>query len=84
MHCCCRAASPPSHRATTTSVPGQDKSYTYKVNITSVSDRPIGSNPVVKQASLLGRVITKKSRELCRELSPMFTPSVWIDYQPKD
>lgn len=58
--------------------------HLYKVKIVGISDRAVGSDPVVKQASLLGVTISKKGREMSRNLSPILTPQAWINYEPED
>lgn len=50
----------------------------YKVKVTSIGDRPVGGSPIVKQASLLGTILSKKAKELTRELSPFVRPPCWI------
>ena len=56
----------------------------YKVKIVAVGDRPVGGKPIVKQAALLGRVITKKARELNRDYPAFMCPPGWIEMKSED
>lgn len=55
------------------------KKRLFKVKIHAVADRSIGGPPSDKQATLLGRIVSKKYEELHKELPPFMTPGGWIE-----
>ena len=69
-------------QASIVEVPKPDQRRLYKVKITAVADRAIGSLPTPIQACLLGRTITKRENEITREISPFMAPPQWIILEP--
>lgn len=64
-------------------VPQPNQRRTYKVKIIAVSDKAIGSKvstPI--QATLLGRVITKRENEMIENMAQFMMPKVWITLDP--
>lgn len=55
------------------------KKRLFKVKILAVADRPVGGPPCDKQATLLGRTVSKKYEELHKELPLFLTPGGWIE-----
>lgn len=63
--------------------PQPNQRRVYKVKIVSVADHAVGdkrSTPT--QASLLGRVITKRENEMTQTIPDFMMPKAWIDLQP--
>lgn len=54
----------------------------YKVKITAVSEAAIGSSQTPAQASLLGRVITKRENEISKDIPGFLMPKAWIEATP--
>lgn len=71
-------------RATVEQVPGPNERQVYKAKITAVADRPVGGQPVVKQAQLLGLTVTKSTKELHADLPSFMCPPGWIEKDPGD
>lgn len=62
--------------------PAQNERQLYKVRIIAVADRAVGGKPgVVKQGTLLGLTITKRPRELQRDIPAFMVPPEWIELE---
>lgn len=64
-------------------IPQPNQRRVYKVKIVAVADKALGvkvSTPA--QASLLGRVITKRENEMVKEIAPFMLPKAWITVNP--
>lgn len=61
-------------------VPPENERQVFKVKILAVGDRPIGGAPLnnLPQSSLLNRTITKKFKELHKEVTPFMKPPGWL------
>ena len=65
-------------------IPGPNERQAYRIRIIAIGNRPVGGKPVIRQARLLGLVVTKRTREVARYLNPFMTPKIWIDKVPDD
>jgi hypothetical protein len=71
-------------RAVVEQAPKQGERQVYKARIVAIGDRPIGGKPVVKQAQLLGLVVTKSTKELHKDPPAFMCPPEWIEKDPGD
>lgn len=59
--------------------PGKQERQLFKVKIIGVANKPVGGKESFDQSSLLGRVITKKFKELHKDVPFFMKPSAWIE-----
>ena len=63
--------------------PQPNQRRVYKVKIIAVADHAVGAKmKVPTQASLLGRVITKRENEMTQTLASFMMPKTWITVNP--
>ena len=59
--------------------PGGNERQIFKVKIVAVGNKAIGGPEEFDQSALLGRSITKKFKELHKEIPFFMQPSGWIE-----
>ena len=69
-------------RATIDECPKPNTRRVYKVKITAVSEAAIGSKETPAQATLLGRIITKRENEISKVVPGFLIPKSWIEAAP--
>lgn len=71
-------------RGTIKKIPSENERQVFKVKILSVGNAPIGGEPKqnLPQCSLLNRTITKKFKELHKDVSQFMKPVGWIEVVP--
>lgn len=63
--------------------PQPNQRRVYKVKIVAVSDKAVGSRiSTPAQASLLGRIITKRENEMIEKMADFMLPKAWITVDP--